>query len=207
LDNASGYGEQINPVNPNLSRGLSAFDSTHNFVVSYNYVLPFDKWGGPKRLTHGWALSGITTFATGLPVTMIETDDHSLLGTAFGGPIVLPVDTPDQVAALHILNPRNVVNGFHYYFDPSSFAPSAIGLQGNTKRRFFHGPGVNNWNIALHKDTAISERVNLELRAEFFNLFNHAQFLTPSGILTSNFGQVTRAAAPRLGQLSLKVNF
>jgi len=221
LDNASGYGEQMNPINPSVSRGLSAFDATHNFVVSYNYVLPFDKWDGPKRLTRGWALSGITSFSTGLPITLVETDDHSLLGTAFGGPIVLPVDTPDQVAAVHIMNPRNPGN---YYFSPASFSTSVYGSEGTAQRRSFHGPGTNNWNMALRKDTQLSERVNLEFRAEFFNVFNHAQFIAPSGIglcsavspdLTgvascnkiSSFGQITKAQAPRLGQLSLKLSF
>jgi hypothetical protein len=205
LDNASGYGEQINPINPGLSRGLSAFDSTHNFVVSYNYVLPFDKWGGPKRLTNGWTISGITRFATGLPVTLVETDDHSLLGTAFGGPIILPVDTPDQVGPLHIMDPRKTST--HLYFDPTSFASSTIGSEGNARRRFFHGPGINNWDAALQKSTKITERVDLQLRAELFNVFNHAQFITPSGILSGTFGQVTAAAPPRIGQVSLKVNF
>jgi hypothetical protein len=205
LDNASGYGEQINPINPQLSRGLAAFDSTHNFVVSYNYSLPFDSWGGPKRLTNGWAVSGITRFETGLPVTLVETDDHSLLGTAFGGPIVLPVDTPDQVAPVHIMDPRDTAQ--HYYFNTDAFQPSAIGLEGDARRRFFHGPGQNNWDIALSKSTILTERTNLQFRAEFFNVFNHAQFLTPSGILSGTFGQVTQAAAPRIGQLSLKLNF
>jgi hypothetical protein len=204
LDLASGYGEQINPVNPNLSRGLSAWDQTHNFVTSYTYVLPVDKLGGPKRLTNGWSISGVTTFSTGLPVTMVETDDHSLLGTAFGGPITLPVDTPDLIAPLHILNPRH--GGL--YFDPSSFGSSAIGLQGNTRRRFFHGPGINNWNMAFHKDTALTERVNLQFRADFFNMFNHSQFATPFGIQGGPVGQITNTSLlNRTGQLSLKLNF
>ncbi|HYB76580.1 MAG TPA: TonB-dependent receptor [Candidatus Bathyarchaeia archaeon] len=205
MDDASGYGEQFNPVEASLSRGLSAFDSTHNFVVSYNYELPFDRWGGSKRLTKGWALSGITRFETGLPVTMVETDDQSLLGTAFGGPITLAVDTPDQVAPLHIMNPRD--NAQHLYFDPTSFAPSQEGFEGDARRRFFHGPGINNWDTALVKKTPLRESMNLEFRAEFFNIFNHAQFITPSGILSSAPGQVLNAAAPRLGQLSLKLNF
>ena len=205
LDNASGYGEQFNPVNPNLSRGLSAFDATHNFVVSYNYVLPIDRLGGRRRLTNGWAISGVTSFSTGLPVTLVETDDHSLLGTAFGGPITLAVDTPDQVGPLHIMDPRKTSN--HLYFDPTAFAPSTIGLEGNARRRFFHGPGINNWNMAFHKDTPLSERVNLQFRADFFNIFNHTQFATPSGILSGSFGRVTAAALPRTGQLSLKLNF
>ena len=73
LDNSSGYGEQYNPINPRLSRGLSAFDSTNNFVVSYSYSLPFDKLDGPKKLTNGWQISGITRFSTGLPVTIVRT--------------------------------------------------------------------------------------------------------------------------------------
>ena len=205
FDDSSGYGEQYNPVNPALSRGLSAFDSTNNFVVSYNYVLPFDRFGGPKRLTNGWAISGITRFETGLPVTMVETDDHSLLGTSFGGPIVLPVDTPDQVGALDKMNPRN--SSSHYYFNPTAFASSAIGAEGDARRRFFHGPGVNNFDTALVKDTKLSELFNLQFRAEWFNVFNHTQFSTPSGILSGTFAQVTQAAAPRIGQVSLKLNF
>ena len=216
LDTSSGYGEQFNPINPNLSRGLSAFDATHNFVVSYNYLLPLDLLGGPKKLTGGWTISGITSFATGLPVTLVETDDHSLLGTAFGGPIVLPVDTPDQVAPLHTFDARTQrtfpgYNGglpANYFFDPTSFAPSAIGLEGNARRTFFHGPGVNNWNLAFHKDTQLNERLNLQFRADFFNFFNHAQFATPSGILSGTFGQVTQTSQlPRTGQMSVKLNF
>src|SRR5579872_787363 len=210
FDDSSGYGEQFNPINPRLSRGLAAFDATNNFVVSYNYLLPFDRFGGPKQLTRGWALTGITRFTTGLPVTLVETDDHSLLGTAFGGPIVLPVDTPDLVAPVHILNPRDSTN--HYYFDPASFASSPIGQEGDARRRFFHGPGINNWDMALVKDTHITESLNVQFRAEWFNIFNHTQFLGPSGIFAGsnslgNFGEVTAAAAPRIGQLSLKFNF
>jgi hypothetical protein len=206
MDNSSGYGEQYNPINPRLSRGLSAFDSTHNFVVSYAYSLPVDKLGGPKKLTGGWQISGITRFATGLPVTLVETDDHSLLGTSFGGPITLPVDTPNLVAPLQILDIRKSPGQF--YFNPNSFASSAVGTEGSANRRFFHGPGINNWDFALVKNTQLTERLNLQLRGEFYNVYNHAQFLTPSGIMpASNFGQIPGARDPRIGQLSAKFNF
>lgn len=216
FDDSSGYGEQINPYNHRLSRGLSAFDSTHNFVASYSYTLPIDKLGGPERLTHGWAVSGITKFATGLPVTLVETDDRSLLGTSFGGPIILPVDTPQIVGPLDKTNPRKQVNGQNYYFSPAAFGPSALGTEGDARRRYFHGPGINNWDFALLKDTMITERFSLQFRAEFFNIFNHTQFLGPSGVtgfgptgtaLSSSFGVVAGAAQPRIGQLSLKLNF
>jgi Carboxypeptidase regulatory-like domain len=215
FDDSSGYGEQINPFNHRLSRGLSAFDSTNNFVASYSYSLPIDKLGGPSRLTNGWAISGITKFATGLPVTLVETDDQSLLGTGFGGPITLPVDTPQIVGPLDITNPRNTGG---QYFSPAAFGPSALGTAGDARRRYFHGPGLNNWDFALLKNTMITERFNLQFRAEFFNIFNHAQFLTPSGITgfgtsapfaptSQSFGLVPGANPPRIGQLSLKLNF
>jgi hypothetical protein len=209
LDNSSGYGEQMNPVNPRLSRALSAFDSTNNFVFSYSYNLPFDKLGGPKRLTNGWQISGITRFATGLPVTMVENDDQSLLGTGFGGPITLAVDTPNLVAPVKKMDPRSGnCPGSCFFFSANSFAQSALGQQGTANRRFFHGPGVNNWDFAVLKNTQLTERVSLQFRAELFNIWNHTQFFTPLGINTvASFGQVTAAADPRLGQLSLKLNF
>jgi Carboxypeptidase regulatory-like domain len=215
FDNSSGYGEQMNPINPRLSRGLSAFDSTNNFVASYSYNLPFDRLAGPKRLTNGWAVSGITRFSTGLPVTLVETDDQSLLGTAFGGPITLPVDTPNFVGPLTISNPRNSAQ--RQFFNPGAFAQSALGVEGDSRRRFFHGPGTSNWDLALLKNTGITERVNVQFRAEFFNLFNHAQFLGPNGITgfgagggpptSASFGDVSAAQPPRIGQLSLKFSF
>jgi hypothetical protein len=81
-------------------------------------------------------------------------------------------------------------------------------VPGNANRRFFHGPGINNWDMALHKDTHITERAALEFRLEFFNVFNHAQFLNPGGNFgTSNFGVVTAARDPRIGQAALKLQF
>jgi hypothetical protein len=233
LDNSSGYGEQINPINPRLSRGLSAFDETHNFVVSYNVNLPLDKLAGPKRLTNGWALSGITRFATGVPITLIETDDHSFLGSSFQGPQPLPLDTPNFAGgSLGIADPRSSAS--HAYFNAALFSSTLPGQNGNADRRFFHGPGINNWDIALVKDTSLTERLKLQFRAEFFNAFNHAQFIFnpsngfvfntaaidpatggpngPAGTsFTTNanglFGAVTAAGAPRIGQLALKLLF
>jgi hypothetical protein len=145
-------------------------------------------------------------FCHGPAGDLVETDDHSLLGTSFGGPITLPVDTPNLVVPLQILNPRTSPGNF--YFNPNSFASSAIGTEGNANRRFFHGPGINNWDFALIKNTQLTERLNLQLRGEFYNVFNHAQFLTPSGIMpASNFGQIPGARDPRIGQLSAKFNF
>jgi hypothetical protein len=119
------------------------------------------------------------------------------------------------------MNPRN--NAGHFFFNTSAFGPDTLGQEGTANRRFFHGPGINNWDFAVLKNTQLTERLNLQFRAELFNIFNHAQFLTPSGLVSyncsvptnaascsqaaGNFGQITAAAAPRIGQLSLKLNF
>ena len=119
LSNASGYGEAVNPLDHN-QRSLSAFDITNNFVTSYNYQLPFDKLGGPRRLTQGWRLSGITRFSTGIPVTLLASDDRSLLGTNGSGPSELPIDTPNfSGGKLSFRNPRTQAVVFrHQYVQP-----------------------------------------------------------------------------------------
>ena len=87
----------------------------------------------------------------------------------------------------------------------------APGTKGNAKRRFFYGPGINNFDVALHKITKITESRTLELRFETFNTFNQAQFY-PNGSVDGNidsptFGHVLKAAQPRIGQVALKFNF
>jgi hypothetical protein len=76
---------------------------------------------------------------------------------------------------------------------------------GNANSRFFHGPGINNWDLGLQKNTKIRESKSVQFRAEFFNAMGHAQFSNPSGSFTSStFGRVTGARAGRIGQMSLK---
>ena len=175
LDNSSGYGEQVNFIRPKDSIALSAFNVTHNFVVSYSYDIPLDRLAS-NRLTKGWTWSGITRFATGIPITLIENDNNSLLGTQFTGPIPLGIDVPNyNGAGIHVLDPRK--NKFQY-FDTTPFSAEQIGQLGNSRRRFFHGPGINNWDMALLKDTKLTETLDLQFRAEFFNIFNHTQFQT-----------------------------
>ena len=205
IDSSSGWGDQINPLNYRLSRSLSSFDVTHNFVVSYHYDLPFDRLWRRNRLTTGWTITGITRFATGLPVYLVENDDHSLLGTQYTGPNGNGVDTPNYTPGnLQFNNPRSGSP----YFNINLFTPEAIGQLGTANKRFFHGPGLDNWDFALLKDTHITESTLLQFRFEFFNIFNHAQFMNPSGdILNSSFGFVTAARDPRIGQVALKLLF
>jgi hypothetical protein len=198
IDNSSAFNDLVNFQNPRLSRGLSDTDVHHNFVVSYIWAIPFDKaFGGlPKRLTQGWQFQGITRFSTGFPIQMNQSgEDISLTGSS-------STDMPDQVGPVKIVDPRKA-NGL--YFLPQAFAPNTtLGTFGTANRRFFHGPGINNFDMGVSKRIPITEKKALEFRVEFFNIFNHAQFLNPSGDIDGNFGVVTTARAPRIGQVSGK---
>jgi hypothetical protein len=210
LDQSSSIQEQVYPYNYGMEYAPSAFDIKHNFVVSYNYEFPLAKLSGKaNRLTEGWSLSGITRFASGLPVTFASFGDNALVYVQNNGvnsvSIDLPNYTPGNLEINH--NPRNGKP----YFNTSLFTPNALGTQGNAKRRFFYGPGINNFDLALHKMTKLTETKSLEFRFETFNAFNHAQFY-PNGSVDGNissptFGHVLKAAPPRIGQMALKFNF
>ena len=203
IDSCSGFNCYLNFTNYELSRGLSRFDIPDNFVLSYNYALPFDRIPGPKRLTQGWSINGITRFATGFPIQLSQTGDRALAGSS-------GVDFPNFIGPLVKQDPRlpGPTGKANLYFNKSAFTSEVIGTFGTSSRSFFHGPGLNNFDIALHKDTKIREGLELQIRGEFFNAFNHAQFNNPNGSFTnSNFGYVTSARDPRIGQLSAKILF
>jgi hypothetical protein len=203
IDNSSGFSDWVNFSNYRLSRALSSFDLTHNFVASYNWAIPFPRLFGkaPKRLTQGWNISGISRFSTGFPISLSESsDDNSLTGDSAN-------DTPNAIGKVVTQNPHQPgPNGPNTYFLPGAFAPETYGGFGTASRRFFHGPGILNTDFGLEKVTSITETISLQFRAEFFNIFNHTQFKNPSGNYNSStFGVVTSARDPRIGQLSVKV--
>ena len=210
LDDASNLGEEVNPTEPSLSYGLSSFDLRHNFVVSYVYKLPFDTlFKASNQWTQGWEISGITRFSTGFPVTLYSYGDNSLLGAEPNGINNYGVDVPDYTGGPLDLN-HNPRNGLPY-FSVSQFSINALGTPGNVPRRFFSGPGVDNYDMALAKTVRLGESKALQLRAEAFNVFNHAQFFGPQAvdgnIGSATFGQVINADPPRLIQLGAKIIF
>jgi hypothetical protein len=206
FDNSSAHNELTNVFNPDLSRGLSSFDVQHSFVASYTVPLPFDGYERREGLVHqvigGWQLSGISTFATGLPITLAETDDNSLTGSSAD----LPNYNPSGGRLIINSNPRKMGG---LYFNPNLFSFENLGEFGNSKRRFFHGPGLNNTDLALLKTFDFTESMKLQFRAEAFNIFNHAQFQNPNGTInnTGAFGVVTAANDPRIMQIALKLLF
>ena len=209
-DQSSNVGEAVNPINPALSKALSAFDVKHNFVVSYSYQIPFEQlFRATNRRTAGWELSGITRFSTGLPVTLVNYGDNSLLGAEPNGINNFGVDEPDYNGGALDLN-QNPRNG-RPYFNTSQFSENALGTPGTARRRFFYGPGMDNYDVALLKNVRLTESKSLQFRIEAFNAFNHAQFFGPQAvdgnIDSSTFGQAISAAPPRLVQLGAKFLF
>lgn len=209
FDQTSSMQEQVDPYNYHALDSPSAFDMKHNFVVSYNYDLPFDHLFHPNLLSKGWALSGVTRFATGIPVTFASSGDNYLVQVQNNGVNATSIDMPNYDGTgfkIH-RDPRSGKS----YFNTAAFTPNALGTQGNAKRRMFYGPGIDNYDMALHKVTTIREGQTLELRLEMFNVFNHAQFYqngsVDGNIGDATFGQVLHAADPRIGQIAAKFSF
>lgn len=210
IDQSSSLAEAVNPVDPNLSRAISAFDMTHNFVASYRYTLPLDQlFAHHTRVTKGWNISGITRFGTGFPVTLFNNKDTSLLGTIPNGINNNGVDTPNFGPGLLEINtnPRRGKSAFN----TTLFNLPQIGEMGTARRRFFYGPGIDNFDMAIEKTLPLKESKSLEFRTEAFNVFNHAQFYGPASvngdINSAKFGEMVGAASPRLVQLAARFVF
>jgi hypothetical protein len=231
LDTSSGY-ENSNdfrgvwPLDRSREYGDSAFDARHRFVISGTYQIPtFESFRSNAALNHitgGWRVVASAALQTGFPITLADGDDRSLscaVGVTFYG---CP-DRPDVVGTPVIVDPRtssfvnttqdssNTESLDHYIFDPNTFALEPFGQLGNSGRNFFHGAGINNVDFALFKEVRITEQKRFELRFEFFNFFNHTQFLsgydTDSDIDSSNFGRILSARDPRIIQLAAKFYF
>ncbi len=212
IDQSSSLAEAVYPdtqfSNAGLSRALSAFDMRHNFSATYRYAMPLQRfWPRHPRLAGGWQVSGLTRFGTGLPVTLVNNNDTSLLGTAPNGINNNGLDEPSvRPGNLKVHHRPNAPA-----FNTALFSLPALGTLGNARRRFFDGPGLDNTDLALSKTTRMRELSALELRVEAFNLFNHAQFFGPSAvqgnISAPNFGQIQTASPPRLMEVVARLSF
>ena len=213
IDQGSNLGEQLNPLNLAATRAISAWDMRHNFVGSFKVDLPFDLLSRhSNRLTDGWSVAGTVRFSTGLPVSLLDDSDNSLLGTLGNGVNNYLLDTPKYHGApLYInTNPRNGKPEFNN--TPAAFTTETLGKLGNVPRRFFYGPGINNFDMTLTKRLKVTESKSFEFRLEAFNALNHAQFYGAAAVdgevnNDPHFGQVVSAAAPRLVQIAAKFTF
>jgi hypothetical protein len=236
IDDGSGFedsGFQVRAVNPYpqfayLNKGDSSYDARRRFVAGFTYQAPgLHGHDLLNMLVGGWQLSGITTFQSGFPVDISDSGFTSATCDEFE--YYDCWDAPKQIAPLKTGNPRtdtfgtapNVVS--HVLFNgPATFAPALPTLGGpalfGVARNSFHGPGLNNWDMAIEKHIYFrpgNERQYLQLRLEGYNVFNHTQFCNTAGpfpcindnVQSSSFGQVTTVNPSRLVQLGAKFYF
>jgi hypothetical protein len=193
--------------------GPDSFNRPHRFVASYLYQLPGPKnltsaWG---RLAGGWAVSGVSIFQSGHPLTITASSPFN----AFG----ISTDFPGLVPGCTIATPGGLEKNLNSYFNKTCFTPlPKIGPDpfttgfGNSGVGIVTGPGQINTDLAIIKKFAVRwpvEAANLEFRTEFFNVFNHAQFADPdTNFSSATFGKIqTTAVNPRVMQFALKYSF
>ena len=197
-------------LNTRAERGRSNWDVRHRFTIGYTYDLPFGRggrWlsdeGWVTSVLSGWQTMGIVTLQTGRPFTVALHPDIDNSNT---GRSTLGFGANDRPNVLR--NPAVSDRSPDRWFDQTAFAFPPFGSFGNAGRNIIDGPGFQNVNASLLKNTKLTERLNLQLRAEFFNLFNHPNFNLPDNFLGSpTFGQILSAQSPRHIQFGVKLLF
>jgi Carboxypeptidase regulatory-like domain len=161
---------QLDPYDPRYDRGDCNYDLRHNFVTNVLYALPFRG----NRAIEGWQLSGIFTAQSGSPFSVSDGFDQAGIDNNFQStrPDVVPGCNPYAGA-------RTVTN----WFNANCFQLQPAGTLGNAGRNTLVGPRFTNFDFAILKDTKITERLQAQFRAEFFNILNHPNFEAPLGFL------------------------
>jgi len=216
LDNASGDNtvgaenelapQPGNQQNLATQFGSSDFDRTHRFVFSGIYDLPKLYRGSSsfaKALANEWETAGIVTLQTGLPYTVICSDNNTLNNRADLVPGASPVTSSGST-----------VSRLGDYFNTAAFGPCTGANNvlpfGTSSRNFLRGPGQKNVDFSLVKFFPVTEKSKVEFRAEFFNIFNIVNFAQPNSnaYVASTFGTITQTSAgPRIIQFALKYSF
>jgi hypothetical protein len=200
--------------NPGLNRQLSPLDSTHVILINGLYQLPFghgkafghDSGRVVNAIVGGWQVNGIFNFTTGRPIPF--TTGYDLLNQVVAS-------TPNFTHAF--ANVSNVVETsttvtYLTSAEKVAFSNPGPGSAGGMRLGDLHGPGYSNFDSSLFRSFAIpklGEKTQLQFRVEFFNVFNHTNFVAPSSanINSGSFGSITSARAPRVGQLAAKITF
>jgi hypothetical protein len=225
MDNASGFRQnnfEVPYYNPKLFYSPSDLDVAQRIAFAGGWDLPFDEYfsSGPKMLTRGWSLYPIVSYQTGFPLDVTadiarSTSDPGPSG-AGDAELVRPNLVGTKVVTLsphkHPVNSGGL--GALQYISPDSFSTDNITGYGTLTRNSFRGPGRQNIDLSVAKKTQlIGERLNLELRADFFNLLNTPEFANPTTdnlkIDSPHFGQITSTYNDsfRIIQLAGKLRF
>ena len=209
---------RANPYAPlNYNKGLSVTNATHNWRFNTLYHFPVWKSEGlASKLVNGWWMGNIISVQSGNAFTPVVIGDQSLSGI---NGVNAYSDKPNISGSYNAS--KVIVGKPSEWFDPSMFALQSPGNLGNAGRGILTGPGLFNWDLSMNKDTKLAllgEAGNLEFRAEFFNVFNHANFGQPvpsinlqpvkiNTFTTVGPGVITQARDGRDIQLALKLNF
>lgn len=213
----SGLGAAPGPQdwgNLRAEKSLNGFDSRQRLTVAYSVDIPVGKGqkflsGGNavvQKLSSGWSLSGTSTFQQGYPLALTASPNNA---GAFGLGL-----RPNVVAGCDPKVSGSAQSRLLNWFNASCFSVPAGYTLGNLSATHpsLRGHGIANYNVALQKRTAITERINLDFRGEIYNLFNRVQFALPDTGITTNAnpttGQITRQINdPRQIQLALRLAF
>jgi len=168
IDFVPGAAFPQDPGNLPAERGPSLFDTRNRFTAAINYELP--SWGSRPRLGSGWELNSIISVQSGRPIPIANSTDTSGRFYFNQRPNVVPGVNP-------ILPNWTPSTG---YLNPLAFVQPAYGTFGDLGRDSIFGPGLSNVDFSITKNTRLTERLNLQLRAEFFNIFNHPNFALPA---------------------------
>jgi hypothetical protein len=183
--------------NLRAERAVSSFDTRHRFSANFTYELDFLSHALgvlPKRLTEGWRLGGIYTASSGLPITPFLSVDVSGTGELN--------DRPNLIGDPN----RGVTRDARQWFNKAAFARPADGAFGSSGRNTVLGPRLHIVDFSVSKTTQFTERFAAQFRAEFFNLFNHANLSLPNVDFNSGaFSSISEtpdvtAGNPRLGE-------
>jgi hypothetical protein len=212
-----GDGNSNSPLDRHQRWGPADFDRTHRFVFTYLWEIPHPRGDSflNRKVLGGWAFSGVSTYQSGLALTITDPTGGSVFGNAGTSRAQFcPGFTRAQVATSGGVEDR--LGG---YFNSAAFCPvpiigddGAATAYGNSGRGAFRGPHQANYDMALNKTTKVgglSEAATVQFRAEFFNSFNHPQFATPGTVFgTGSFGKIgATSVAPRIIQFGLKYIF
>ncbi len=189
IDLSSEFGGSSPQNNQNIEADLapSGFDQTHVFNTGYSYTMPGEKMKSRARfLIGGWQTTGIWTLETGRPFNITLPFDNANVG-ARGN-----FQRPNLVGDPYPSGWTKTYGPGGQYFNPAAFAAAPAFQFGNLGRNVLRGPGFKNFDIGMFKNFQITERLRVQYRAEFFNLFNIVNFSNPGGSFgTPNFGRST----------------
>ena len=200
-----------NPFDVNAEHGRSMFDARHRFVISYQWNLPWfqhpQNWYG--HILGNWQVNGITTVMSNTPFTAYDSSNPSLQGSApeisgFYSSRPNIVGDPDSGTCANGAETRTA----ECWFNTGAFQQAATGQFGNVGRNTLKGPSYQQWDFSAIKTIPIHESMNLQFRAELFNIFNNVNFELPNNDISSpNFGQIVAAQPGRVVQFALKFTF